>query len=108
MCQIHGVAGYAVDRSSGKAAIGGCWPRSRELDPYPHKRPTPWRSVAGIRFKYADWIRRDTDEVVAVFGQANLIKGLDGKAELRGGTAQDRVAAKEWIALFGHEAVLEK
>ena len=61
-----------------------------------------------MRFKYADWIRRDTDEVVAVFGQAKLVKRLDGKTELRGGTDQDRVAAKEWIALFWHEAVLEK
>ena len=61
-----------------------------------------------MRFKYADWIRRDTDEVVAVFGDAKLVKRLDGKTELRGGTDEDRVVAKEWIALFWHEAVLEK
>ena len=61
-----------------------------------------------MRFKYADWIRRDTDEVVAVFGQAKLVRRLDGKTELRRGTDQDCIAAKEWIALFWHEAVLEK
>jgi len=70
--------------------------------------PTPERTVAGMRFKYADWIRRDTDGVVAVFGQARLVRRLDGKAALQGGTDQDRVKAKEWIALFWHEAVLEK
>ena len=61
-----------------------------------------------MRFKYADWIRRNTDEVVAVFGQAKLVRRLDGKTELRGGTDQERVAAKEWTALFWREVVLEK
>ena len=60
-----------------------------------------------MRFKCADWIGPDTGEVVAVFGQAKLATRLDGKAVLRGGVDQDRVAAKEWIALFWHEAVLE-
>jgi len=61
-----------------------------------------------MRFKYADWIQRETDEIVAVFGEAKLVRRLDGKAELRGGTDQDRIAAKEWIALFWHEAVLDQ
>ena len=61
-----------------------------------------------MRLKYADWIRPDTAEVVAVFGQAKLVSRLDGKTALRGGTNQDRVAAKEWIALFWHEAILQK
>jgi hypothetical protein len=61
-----------------------------------------------MRFKYADWIQRETDEVVAVFGEAKLVRRLDGKAELRGGTDHDRLAAKEWIALFWHEALMEK
>ncbi|HRZ35129.1 MAG TPA: hypothetical protein P5534_02060 [Candidatus Paceibacterota bacterium] len=61
-----------------------------------------------MKLKYADWIRQDTDEIVAVFGQAELVRRLDGKTELRGGTEQDRVAAKEWIALFWHETVLEQ
>ena len=55
-----------------------------------------------MRFQYADWIQRGTDEIVAVFGEARLVRRLDGKAELRGGTDQDRLAAKEWIALFWH------
>jgi len=61
-----------------------------------------------MRFKYADRIQRETDEIVAVFGEAKLVRRLDGKTELRGGTDQDCITAKEWIALFWHEAVLEK
>ena len=50
-----------------------------------------------MRLKYADWIRPDTDEVVAVFGQAKLVRRLDGKTELRGGTEQDRITANPHI-----------
>jgi hypothetical protein len=45
-------------------------------------------------------------EVLAYFGQARLIKYLDGKLELRGGSEEDRSAAEEWISLFCHEAVV--
>ena len=50
---------------------------------------------------------RDEGEVVASWGQAQLIKYLDGKTELRGGSEQDRAEAREWIALFWHEAIFE-
>jgi hypothetical protein len=33
-----------------------------------------------------------------------LVKYLDGKTELRGGSEEDLVAAKEWISLFWHHA----
>ena len=45
-------------------------------------------------------------ETVAYFGEARLIKRLDCRFELRGGRAEDHSAAKEWISLFMHEAVL--
>ena len=44
-------------------------------------------------------------ETIAVFGDARLVKHLDGKFELRGGTADDRRAAREWCSLFLHDAV---
>ena len=47
----------------------------------------------------------DEGEVVAAWGKARLIKYLDGKTELRGGSKEDRLAAQEWISLFWHEAV---
>ncbi len=49
---------------------------------------------------------KDEGEAVAAWGQAQWIKYLDGKLELRGGTNEDRLAAVEWIALFWREAVV--
>ncbi len=46
------------------------------------------------------------DEIIAYFGSARLVKRLDAKFELRGGSSEDHSAAKEWISLFLHEAVL--
>lgn len=48
---------------------------------------------------------KDEGEVSASFGQARLVKYLDGKYELRGGSKRDRLAAKEWISIFCHEVV---
>jgi hypothetical protein len=41
-------------------------------------------------------------------GEARLIKCLDGKTELRGGSDQDRAEVREWISLFWHEAVVRE
>ena len=49
---------------------------------------------------------KDEGEVVAYFGEARLIKYLDGKTELRGGSEQDRTDAREWMSLFWHEGVV--
>ncbi len=51
---------------------------------------------------------RDRVEVIAAFGTAQLVRTLDGKYELRGGTKADRTAAREWISLFFHEAVVRE
>jgi hypothetical protein len=48
----------------------------------------------------------DKGEVVASWGQAQLIKYLNGKLELKGGSRDDRLAAHEWLSLFWHEAVV--
>lgn len=44
-------------------------------------------------------------ELVATFGGARLVKNLDGRHELVGGTASDHAAAGEWISLFAHGIV---
>jgi hypothetical protein len=51
---------------------------------------------------------KDDGEVLAYFGQARLIKYLDGRLELRGGSKDDRAEAREWISLFFHEAVVRE
>ncbi len=48
----------------------------------------------------------DSGEVIALFGDAKLVKTIDSKYELRGGSTEDRIAAQEWISLFMHELVL--
>jgi hypothetical protein len=49
---------------------------------------------------------KDEGEVIASWGEAELIRYLGGKTELRGGSKEDRLAAQEWISLFWHEAVV--
>lgn len=43
---------------------------------------------------------------MAAFGEARLVKYLDGRLELMGGTEADRQAALEWLARFLPEARL--
>jgi hypothetical protein len=49
---------------------------------------------------------KDEGEVMASWGEARLIKYLDGKLVLTGGSKEDRIAAREWISMFWHEAVV--
>ena len=48
----------------------------------------------------------DPGEVIAGFGEAKLLKFLNGKYELRGGSKDDRTAAHEWISLFCHDVLV--
>jgi len=49
---------------------------------------------------------KDEGEVIASFGLAQLVKYQDGRYELRGGSKEDRLAAKEWISMFCHDVVV--
>ena len=49
---------------------------------------------------------KDEGELIASWGEAQLIRYLDGKTELRGGSDQDRAEAREWMSLFWHEGVV--
>ncbi len=51
---------------------------------------------------------KDEGEVIALFGQAKLVKFLNGKYEVRGGSKEDRLAAHEWISLFCHDVVVRE
>ena len=48
----------------------------------------------------------DEGKLIASWGEARLIKFLNGKWELRGGSENDRAEAKEWISMFWHDAVV--
>jgi hypothetical protein len=45
------------------------------------------------------------DEVIATFGQVQLIRTRDGKCQLKGGTKADRPKARKWVAMFVPEAL---
>jgi hypothetical protein len=51
---------------------------------------------------------KNESQLIATFGHAQLVKLLNGKLELRGGSKGDRLAAKEWISLFMHNAVVRE
>jgi hypothetical protein len=51
---------------------------------------------------------KDEGEVIARFGDAQLIRFLDDKMELQGGSNADRTAARESMSMFWHEAVLSE
>jgi hypothetical protein len=51
---------------------------------------------------------RDEGELIASWGEARLVKFLDGKLVLKGGAKEDRQAAHEWISSFWHEAVVRE
>jgi hypothetical protein len=57
---------------------------------------------------YLPDIGNDEGEIIAFFGQAVLVRTLDLKFELRGGSHNDRLTAQEWISLFLHEAVVKE
>ena len=46
------------------------------------------------------------ERVIAMFGRARLVRDWAGRYLLRGGSPADQSEAREWIALFLHEAVL--
>jgi hypothetical protein len=51
---------------------------------------------------------RDEGELIASWGEARLIKFLDGKVVLKGGAKEDRMEAREWISLFLNDAVVRE
>ncbi|MGH7967255.1 MAG: hypothetical protein ACREIC_00865 [Limisphaerales bacterium] len=57
--------------------------------------------------KIKNWfvLLRDEGEMIARFGQARLMRRLNGRVELVGGTSEDRIEAREWISIFFHEIV---
>ena len=60
-----------------------------------------------LKLKFFPFFRNEA-EIVASWGDARLLKYLDGKLVLKGGAKEDRLAAYEWISLFWHEAVVRE
>jgi hypothetical protein len=70
-------------------------------------QPQQYNRIKAMRIRHSFPEFGGTEaEVIATFGQARLVKMLDGKLELVGGSADDRANAHEWISMFMHEALI--
>ncbi len=49
---------------------------------------------------------RDHEEVIACFGRGRLVQLSRVRLELRGGSREDEIEARSWVAFFMPEAVL--
>lgn len=58
--------------------------------------------------RITEYLYRNDGELIASFGQARLLRRLNGRYELRGGTPADIADAKEWCSLFLHESVVRR
>jgi hypothetical protein len=51
------------------------------------------------------WLVLAPFEIIARFGSAKVVRNLDGRHELIGGTPEEYYAAHEWCSLFAPEIV---
>jgi hypothetical protein len=57
----------------------------------------------GIKFGHLVLERANSGEFIALFGNAELVKRIDSKYELCGGSTKDQIAAQKWVSIFIHE-----
>lgn len=55
------------------------------------------------RFSQRNWVVRE----IARFGSARLVRLASGRVEVRGGTREDRMEAREWASYHCHEAIVQ-
>lgn len=53
-----------------------------------------------MKIDISSWFQQMTGETFATFGAARLVRHLDGRFELIGGTPADHATAREWCSLF--------
>jgi hypothetical protein len=58
-----------------------------------------------MKLTNSSWLGLAPVETIARFGTARLVRKLDGRHELIGGTAEHHAAAREWCSLFAPEIV---
>ena len=47
-----------------------------------------------------------TEDLVASFGAARLVRSPQGRFEVRGGSETDRILAREWVLMFLQDTVV--
>jgi hypothetical protein len=68
--------------------------------------PTGPDTFVVMKLKSSDETQARGQEVIARFGQAALVKQPNGTWQVKGGSEDDRLSAREWVSLFMHEAVV--
>ena len=58
-----------------------------------------------MKLTNSSWLALAPVETIARFGAARLVRKLDGRHEIIGGTAEHHAAAREWCSLFAPEIV---
>ena len=53
-----------------------------------------------MRKRYYDNAAPPSEELIASFGDAQILRDLDGKLEIRGGTEPEKTEARAWIKQF--------
>lgn len=67
--------------------------------PLPDICPTLIDILGPMKNRVFDHRTRSAEEIIATFGEAQLVK-VDGRIQLRGGSMAERAEALEWVALF--------
>ena len=65
----------------------------------------PLLHTGRMKLNRLTWFPTNETELIARFGDARLVRHLDGRHELIGGTLDDLAAAREWCSLFAHDLV---
>jgi hypothetical protein len=58
-----------------------------------------------MKLTNSSWLGLTSVETIARFGAARLVRKLDGRHELIGGTPAEHSAAREWCSLFAPKIV---
>jgi len=61
--------------------------------------------VGGMKLTNSSWFSLANVETIARFRAARLVRKLDGRHELIGGTPSEHSAAREWCSIFAPEIV---
>jgi hypothetical protein len=65
----------------------------------------PLGHSARMKLNKLSWFKQAEGETIAAFGSARLMRNLDGRYTLVGGTPAERAAAHDWCSLFAPQVV---
>ena len=95
---------FTIARLRGEAIRRRLWPgassRPDIVLPLGLRLSKSLGDAADMKLKNSFWLGQTAGETMATFGAARLVKKLNGKIELIGGTTDDLADAREWCRMF--------